>query len=258
MLQRDPLVVHHGRHVGLRLDRVRREQDAVVVERPLHVVEPAGDDDVGVEVVDPVGPVGVGDVLEGRPLDGRAEFHDAVPEEEPRQVGDRQLARVDDRVERRGDDRVALRHVVGEDEVEDRLGMHALDGVGQRRGLGQVVGRDAREDVHGHSFAPGWISAAGALPAPSLADRAGSRPSDKKRAQGLAPRECNGSCETCQSTPVLTIDAKNPGARASSGRTMKTSRCSWMRSRCTAPRRRPRGSGRMADRGDRPAKLKIR
>ena len=160
------LVVEDGLEIGFRVALVRRQEDAVPVENALEAVEPVENQDVGIEVIDSLGAMAVGDVLERRPLHGGAELDQPMLEDPRAEVFDRQIADVM-MLSNGGRDRGrALRHHVGEDDVKHGLGMNPLDRVGQRRRLGQVIRRDASEYVHVHSFAPRAVS-----PRPS--DRSG-------------------------------------------------------------------------------------
>ena len=73
------------------------------------------------------------DVLEGSPLDGRAELDEPVLEDPRRKILDRQIADVDDVVEGGGRGGGARRHLVREDDVKHGLGMHPFDRVGRAR-----------------------------------------------------------------------------------------------------------------------------
>ncbi len=69
------------------------------VQGSFQVIKPPGDDDVGIEVIDPLGAELLGDVLKGRALGRGAQLDDSVPEDPPRQLTNRQFLDVDDRIE---------------------------------------------------------------------------------------------------------------------------------------------------------------
>ncbi len=133
---------------GLGLGEVRCEQDALGIKLSFERVEPGKHDDVGVEVIDALGTEAVDDVLERGSLHSRAQFDQPVLENPRRQIVDRQLLDVDDAVERAGRRARAIRQIVAEHDVKNRLGVNSLDGIGQGRRLGQIVGGDASENVH--------------------------------------------------------------------------------------------------------------
>ena len=98
------LVVEDRLEVGLGDRLVRSEENRLPVQHSLEAVEPVGDHDIGIEVIDPLGAELLGDVLECRSLDGGAKLDQAVPEDPGRQFIDRQLLDVDDRIESGRDD----------------------------------------------------------------------------------------------------------------------------------------------------------
>ena len=132
---------------------VRGQQDAVAIEDAVQFVDGLRDDDVGVEIVDPLGAELAHDVLERGPLDRRAKLDDPVAEDPAREIRNRQVCDVDDRVKcGRGLGR-AIGHRVREHEVERGPRVHPLDRMRQGRGFGKVVRGDTCEDMHGRSFA---------------------------------------------------------------------------------------------------------
>jgi hypothetical protein len=61
---------------------------------------------------------------------------------------DGQVAHIDDVIEWRRDGARAFWHLIAQGDVKNRLGMDSLDGIRQRRSLGQVIRRNASENVH--------------------------------------------------------------------------------------------------------------
>ena len=93
------LIVEDRLHVGLRHCYVGREQNRVSVQGSFQVVQPVRDEDVGIEVIDPLGAKPIGNVLESCPLHGCAQLDDPVAEDPAGETVDWQFRDLDDRVE---------------------------------------------------------------------------------------------------------------------------------------------------------------
>ena len=89
-----------------------RQENAVLVQHSLETVQAVKNHDVGIEIIDSLGTMAGGDVLERRPLHGRAELDQPVFEDPRPKVFDRQIANIDDTVKCGPGLRGALGHVV--------------------------------------------------------------------------------------------------------------------------------------------------